>query len=80
MTVFEILSFHKEILHRLSDAGIKTDDYKYVDLFQDYREMIQAGNKTTYAVAVLSDKYRISERTVYNVIRHLSKGCKSSAV
>lgn len=33
MTIYEILSFNKELLHRLSDVGIKTGDYKYVDLF-----------------------------------------------
>lgn len=68
MTIYEILSFNKELLHRLSDAGVKTGDYRYVDLFRDFTKMVREGNKTTYAVAVLSDKYRISERKVYDVI------------
>lgn len=80
MTIYEILSFNKELLHRLSDVGIKTGDYKYVDLFRDFTKMIREGNKTTYAVAVLSDKYRISERKVYDVIRYMSKDCNNGAV
>lgn len=80
MTRYEILSFNKELLRRLSDVGIRTGDYKYVDLFREYLQMITAGNKTTYTVAVLSDKYQISERKVYDVIRHLSEDCKNGAV
>lgn len=80
MTIYEILSFNKELLHRLSDAGVKKGDYRYVDLFRDFTKMVREGNKTTYAVAVLSDKYRISERKVYDVIRYMSKDCKNGAV
>lgn len=80
MTRYEILSFNKELLRRLSCIGVKTDDFRYVDLFEDYSRMRKAGNKTTYIVAVLSDKYAVSERKVYNVIRHLSEDCKGGAV
>lgn len=80
MTRYEILSFNKELLRRLSCIGVKTEDFWYVDLFEDYSRMRKAGNKTTYIVAVLSDKYAVSERKVYNVIRHLSEDCKGGAV
>jgi len=80
MTIYEILSFNKELLQRLFNAGVKTSDCLYVDLFNDYIQMRNAGNKTTYIVAVLSDKYTMSERKVYGVIRHLSKDCKNGAV
>lgn len=80
MTIYEILSFNKELLRRLFDAGIQTKDYRYVDLFRDYIDMLNEGNKTTYAVSVLSDRYAISERKVYDVIRKLASDCKNSAV
>ena len=80
MTIYEILSFNKELHRRLACVGVKTDDFRYVDLFEDYSRMRKAGNKMTYIVAVLSDKYAVSERKVYNVIRHLSEECKSGAV
>ena len=57
MTIYEILSFNKELLQRLFNAGIRTSDCLYVDLFDDYTRMRAAGEKTTYIVAVLSDKY-----------------------
>lgn len=80
MTIFDILSFNKELLHRLSDVGIRTEDYRYVDLFRDFTKMITDGNKTTYAVAVLAEKYGMSERKVYGVIRQLRRDCKGHAV
>ena len=52
MTIYEILSFNKELLQRLFNAGVKTSDCLYVDLFNDYIRMRNAGNKTTYIGAV----------------------------
>ena len=48
MTIYEILSFNKELLQRLFNAGIRTSDCLYVDLFDDYTRMRAAGEKTTY--------------------------------
>lgn len=45
MTIYEILSFNKELLQRLFNAGIKTSDCLYVDLFNDYTRMRAAGEK-----------------------------------
>lgn len=73
MKIYEILSINKEFLYRLSQAGIKPDDYQYVNLFQKYREMLSAGNKTTYIVAALSEKYNISERKIYTIIQRFKQ-------
>ena len=62
MTIYEILSFNKELLRRLACVGVKTDDFRYVDLFEDYSRMRKAGNKMTYIVAVLSDIGGVQER------------------
>ena len=75
MTIYELLSLNKDSLRYLSAAGIKTKDYRYVDLFRDYMRMTGEGCKTTYAVAVLAEKYGICERKVYDVIRRLKEPC-----
>lgn len=83
MKLYELLDFNKELLKRLWFAGIKPEDYRYADLFADYECMCQAGEKKTYIVAMLAEKYGISERKVYSVINHLSQEldcCKSRAV
>ena len=79
MTIYEILSFHRELLYRLCSAGIKPDDYRFVALYEDYMRMKRNGDKTTYIVAVLSDRYGICERKVYHVLRRLSAECMGGA-
>ena len=45
MTIYEILSFNKELLQRLFNAGIRTSDCLYVDLFDDYTRMRAEGER-----------------------------------
>lgn len=39
MKLYELLDFNKELLNRLFCAGIKPEDYRYVDLFADYKRL-----------------------------------------
>lgn len=81
MTLFDILSFSSDMLHRLSAMGIKrTDDYRLADLYRDYLRMKTRGEKTTYAVALLAERYAMSERRVYKVLRLLKGECSGGAV
>ena len=76
MKIFEILSFNREILDRL---GIHPDDHKHLDLYNDYRTMKARGEKVTYIVAILAERYAVSERKVYNLIARLGKDCTEHA-
>jgi len=42
--------------------------------------MIAHGDKITYAVAVLADRYRVSERSVYSIIKRFNADCNSFTV
>lgn len=80
MTVFEILNFNKELLNRLTEIGYKPEDCKYIDLYSDYERMRRNGDKVTYIVNVLADKYDVSERKVYGAIKRFGKDCTLRAV
>jgi len=80
MKVYEILSFNKELLCRLSAAGVKHADFKYLDMYHEYTELRNRGYKKIYIVAHLSDKYRVSERQVYAVLGRMESDCKDIAV
>lgn len=80
MTVFEVLNFNKELLKRLSDIGFKTGDCNYIELYSDYDRMRKSGEKVTYIVSVLSEKYNVSERKIYGVIKRFGKDCTTCAV
>ncbi|WP_304472128.1 hypothetical protein [uncultured Duncaniella sp.] len=80
MTIFEILKFNRELLERLLRIGVRLEDTTYIDLFVDFNDMVGSGDKVSYAVAVLAEKYGISERKVYSLVRHFRNDCNPGAV
>ena len=80
MTLYEILKFNRELLNRLILLGFKPVDITYIDLYSEYEEMVRNGDKITYIVTFLSDKYHISERKVYTIIKYFKKDCTDRAV
>lgn len=73
MTLFEILSLNKELLLRLHMLGVRTSDYIYVDIYNDFLNYKKQGYKVSYAVLLLSEKYSLSERGIYCIIKKLQK-------
>lgn len=80
MTLFEILNFNKEIIDRLISAGFKVGDSKYLELYADYARMHNQGEKITYIVMVLSERYGVSERKIYSIIKKFETNCTAGAV
>lgn len=80
MTYIEMLIFNREPIKRLVAMGFKPDDCHYIDMYKDYVDMQVGGGKKTWTVAKLSEKYHISERKVYSLIKRFEKRCKMGAV
>lgn len=80
MKVFEILNFNREPLKRLQQAGIRIEDVEYIDLYNDYLVMLGGGDKVSYIVATLADRYHVSERKVYTLIKRYGRECKPQMV
>lgn len=80
MKIFEILNFHRELLTRLYASGVRLEDARYIDMYADYARMLADGNKVSYIVVVLSEKYGISERKVYSLIKRFQNECIDNAV
>lgn len=73
MTLFEALKFNREPLEMLVKQGVRPDDIRFIDLYSDFEEMKSRGEKTTYVVLHLADKYSVCERKVYDVIKRFRK-------
>lgn len=80
MTLFEALKFNREPLEMLRRLGVRQDDIRYIDLYSEFEVMKGRGEKTTYAVTYLADKYSVCERKVYDVIKRFRKRCTLDAV
>ncbi len=80
MKVGEVVELTGEMLKRLHGFGIKTDDYKYLQMYEELMRLVSSGLKTTYAVSVVADKFSVCERTVYKVMKRFGRDCtKGSA-
>ena len=64
-------------MKKIQDAGIRLEDCRYIDLYADYMKLLGHGEKVSYIVAALSDKYLVSERKVYSLIKRFQSDCKN---
>lgn len=76
MKVIEILRLGQNIAKALQGSCIKLSDFRYIELYDEYINIVGTGAKSTYAVAVLSEKYNISERQVYYLLKKFEQDCK----
>lgn len=77
MKAVEFLKLTREILKLMSALELKRDDYKNIELYEEYMKMRGEGNKVDYILAHLSIRYNLSESTIKRVIKRLSKEAKS---
>ena len=80
MTIYEVLKVYSGSLNILYDIGVTPEDYRYIDMYEEYMKLKSKGEKTTYIVAELSSKYDVCERNIYAIIKRLKSHCKPFAV
>jgi hypothetical protein len=71
MKRIDLVEFNKELFQKLQRAGVKLEDYRYCDLYRDYRQMLSEGTKRTAVAVIVGERYNLSPRQVYNIINHL---------
>lgn len=69
MIVADFIKINSEMLKLLSRFDIKVGDFRHIDLYSDYVEMVACGNKISYVVTYLSGKYHISEASIYRILK-----------
>lgn len=80
MQVIEILKLNKGLLNICRNMGIRMDDVRYIELYNDYNRLLEDGEKVSYIVAYLAERYAVSERKVYTLIKRLKADCNLRAV
>lgn len=76
MNAVELLKIARETLKVMSDSGLKLEDYAYVGMYEEYREMRRRNDKYRYAIAFLSEKYNVSESKAKRIIRRFESSLK----
>lgn len=74
MTIYKILQIHKSLLETLNKLGItRTEEVNHTAIYQDYSEYMKKGNKVSYVTLKLAEKYNLSQRTIYSIVKKLSR-------
>ena len=76
MKICEIVKLGKEMLKTMSDYGVKDGDWKYIDLYEEYKGMRKKGFKYRYVIMQLSLTHGISKSKVERIIRRLGQDVK----
>lgn len=80
MTGYEALKLCSGQMDMLRTLGVNPNDCRYLKLYEDYNMMRQKPDKVSYIVATLAERYKVSERTVYDMVKRLRRSCKLIAV
>lgn len=74
MTIYKILTLHKPLLETLNKLGItRTEEAYYTSIYQEYLEHIKKGDKVSFVTLKLAEKYNLSQRTIYSIVKKLSR-------
>ena len=73
MNAAELLKINKFLMEMMSKVGIKHTDWRFLEMYDEYLCMRKARDKYAYIIAVLSEKYKVSESTIKRLIKRLSR-------
>lgn len=71
MKAYELLKVNESLLKAMDGASLAIGDIKYVNMVYDFEQMTARGDKKTYIIQSLADKYNIAERTMYRILERL---------
>lgn len=73
MKIVELIKISTESLKMMSKHDIKLNDWKHVEMFEEYLDMRSRCEKFRYIMAYLAEKYRMSESSVKRIVKRLSR-------
>lgn len=73
MTTYQLLRANESLLRIFADNKINIADVAYLEIYAQFEKMKRAGHKVGYITVYLGDKYGMSERGIYKVIKRFNK-------
>lgn len=75
MKVVELLKIGAEMLKLMSKHDVNRDDWRFVQMYEEFLEMRSKGVKYREAVRMLAIDYNVSRATIERAIRRLEGDC-----
>lgn len=76
MKMIELVKISRDLLKLMSENEVKTSDWMYIGLYEDYLNMRRLGLKYRYVISELSISYHTSKSSVERVLRRFNKDVK----
>lgn len=73
MTNYELLLMNKSMVEVLLANHININDVQNLQIFEQFNEMKKQGHKVSYITVFLADKYGMTDRGIYKIIKRLSR-------
>lgn len=73
MTTYEILKMNESLLLMLSNNGVSVNDVNYLRVYEEFSEMKQQGLKVRYIAYTLSEKYGLTDRAIFKIVKRMSQ-------
>lgn len=67
---------NEQLFRLLNDNGIDPKDLQYIPMVEEYRKMKSKKHKVNYIVCYLSEKYDITERGIYKIVKRFGERIK----
>lgn len=75
MKVVELLKIGRNLFEALHKSCGRISDIRFIDMYEEYLSLSEEKHKMSYIAAFLSEKYEISERQFFYIIKRLSEDC-----
>lgn len=76
MTRYEIIKMNEQLFKLMKKNSIDIGDVQYLALFEEYKRMKAKKHKVSYIVCFLSDKFDVTERGIYKIIKRFGERVK----
>ena len=71
MKRYDILKLNSQVLEFFLRNKISLSEVRNIKVFEDFVDLCNHGNKVEYAANIVSKRYGITQRSVYNIARRM---------
>jgi Mor family transcriptional regulator len=73
MTAYQLLRSNESLIRLLEQNQINTSDVTHLEIYSQFEQMKEKGHKVSYITVYLADKYKMTDRGIYKIIRRLNR-------
>lgn len=76
MTTYQLLRANESLLRLIAENKINIIDVTHLEIYSQFEQMKEEGHKVGYITVYLADKYGMTERGIYKVVKRLGSKVK----